>query len=123
MTPTTSMTPAELVTEAIATLCWRAKVAASDGSPAAAKAVCAVLLRDHITGVRACPIDCPIARWFCEATGLPFLMVLMDRVRVATLQPVGMPCWHVAAMLPPAVVAAVAWISERRAMGLLSEVA
>jgi hypothetical protein len=65
-----------LVTEALSTLCLRA------GPDATAVTVCEVLQRDRVGGTPSDPIDCALAVWLREATGLPKVFVAGDRVLI-----------------------------------------
>lgn len=72
------MTPAGCVSAALARLCFRASVAADDGSGRAARAVCAALAAGgcaadlHDT---TSPLSCPLATWLRRETrldGMPY---------------------------------------------------
>lgn len=128
------MTPESLITDALDTLCWRARVRSDDGSLAAGSAVCGVLVRD---GVRAAVTDArdpnerPMALWLQSATGLenpdrlPHLpLLLLGAERVILMRPVaGGRRGVVFVPLPAAVVTAVRLISELRQLDLIREAA
>lgn len=128
------MTPESLITDALDTLCWRARVSPDDGSLAAGDAVCSVLLRDGVRaapGSHCSPNECPMALWLQSATGLenpdrlPHLpLLLLGAERVILMRPVaGGRRGVVFVPLPAAVVTAVRLISELRQLGLIRRAA